>query len=140
MKIAYTLFCALFFLSLQAQDAGISFEQDRPFAQLLEQAQQEDKLIFVDAYATWCGPCRMMDRSVFNQEEVGRFYNANFINLKLDVEKGEGPTLARQYRVRAMPTYIFINGDGEVVHTAMGAMTASRFLELGETALQGRAR
>ncbi|MEL6391962.1 MAG: thioredoxin domain-containing protein [Bacteroidota bacterium] len=140
MKIAYTLFCALFFLSLQAQDAGISFEQDRSFAQLLEQAQQEDKLIFVDAYATWCGPCRMMDRSVFNQEEVGRFYNANFINLKLDVEKGEGPTLARQYRVRAMPTYIFINGDGEVVHTAMGAMTASRFLELGETALQGRAR
>lgn len=140
MKIAFTFCCALFLLSLQAQNAGINFEDDRTFEELLEQAKQEDKLIFVDAYAVWCGPCRMMDRSVFNQEEVGDFYNANFINLKLDVEKDEGPSLASRYRVRAMPTYLFIDGDGEVVHTAMGAMTPNRFLALGEAALTNKAR
>ncbi|MEM6397094.1 MAG: thioredoxin family protein [Bacteroidota bacterium] len=140
MKIAYTLLLALFFFSLQAQDVGIAFEHDRTFAELLEQAKQEDKLIFVDAYATWCGPCKMMERRVFNQEAVGEFYNANFINLKLDVERGEGPGLARRYRVRAMPTYLFINSDGDIVHTAMGAMQESKFLQLGQTALNGRAR
>ena len=141
MKTVLSVLCCLFVFSLQAQDAtGIDFSEGSSFEQLLAQAKIEDKLIFVDAYATWCGPCRMMDRRVFNQSEVGDFFNSNFINLKLDVERGEGPTLARQYRVRAMPTYLFIDGDGNVVHSAMGAMPQDRFLELARAALRKQAR
>lgn len=141
MKTILSILCCLVVFSLQAQDAsGIDFSKDASFEELLAQAKVEDKLIFVDAYATWCGPCRMMDRRVFNQPEVGDFFNSNFINLKLDVERGEGPTLARQYRVRAMPTYLFIDGDGNVVHTAMGAMTQDRFLDLARAALRKQAR
>lgn len=141
MKAVLIALCCLFTVGLQAQDAvGIDFSHDATFEELLAEAKEQDKLIFVDAYATWCGPCKMMERRVFNKEAVGEFFNANFINLKLDVERGEGPTLARRYGVRAMPTYLFIDGDGNVVHTAMGAMPEGRFLELGQAALAERAR
>ena len=141
MKTIFATLCCLLFVAVQAQEAtGIDFQQDATFAELLAQAKEEDKLVFVDAYATWCGPCRMMDRRVFNQSEVGNFFNANFINVKVDVERGEGPQIARTYRVRAMPTYLFIDGDGNVVHTAMGAMPQDRFLSLAQTALQKQAK
>ncbi len=141
MKSLLTVLCCLFIVGLQAQDAaGIDFNHDATFDELLAQAKVENKLIFVDAYATWCGPCKMMERQVFNKASVGDFFNTNFINLKLDVEKGEGPDLARRYGVRAMPTYLFIDGDGNVVHTAMGAMPEGRFLHLGQAALEERAR
>lgn len=66
-------------------------------------AKEADKLVFVDAYTTWCGPCKRMAANIFPLPEVGEFYNANFINYKLDMEKGEGPDFARKYGVRAIP-------------------------------------
>ena len=59
---------------------GIVFKKD-DWSAILAQAKAEDKLIFVDAYTTWCGPCKKMDRDVFPQMEVGSFYNAMFINV-----------------------------------------------------------
>ena len=85
----------------------------------------------MDAYTTWCGPCKRMAAEVFTEPEVGRFYNENFINVKIDMEKGEGIELARQYDVYAYPTLLFINGEGELVHRGLGYQDFVQFYEPG---------
>jgi len=106
------------------------------FQEALKKADQEGKLIFMDAYTSWCGPCRRMSANVFPDETVGEFYNANFINMKVDMEKGEGPELSTKYGVRSYPTFLYIGSDGKVVHSGGGARPAEAFIELGREALK----
>ena len=113
---------------------GIQFDKSE-WKEILAKAEKEDKLIFVDAYAAWCGPCKKMDRDVFSKKEVGDYFNAKFVNAKIDMEKGEGIGLARKFRVAAYPTLLFVNGSGDVVHRSVGYHTTDLLLELGEAAL-----
>lgn len=99
---------------------------------LLARAKSENKLIFVDVYTTWCGPCKMLDQQVFTSKQVAVTYNAYFINYKADAERGEGISLARQYGVRAYPTALFINGDGQLIDTRVGFLPADAFKQEGE--------
>lgn len=101
----------------------------------LELAARENKLVFMDAYTTWCGPCRMMDRQTFKDPRVAEFFNASFVNVKMDMEKGEGPELARQYQVQAYPTLLFVDPAGQIVHRVAGFHNPEQFLELGQAAL-----
>jgi len=137
MKLLFPLL--LFATALTAQEAspGIDFVE-KPFADLLAQATAEDKLIFLDAYTTWCGPCKMMSAKVFPDEQVGQVFNERFINAKIDMEKGEGPALARRYVVSAYPTYLFINGEGELVHRGIGYIPKPALLRLADVAVSDR--
>lgn len=99
------------------------------------QAAKEHKIIFMDAYTSWCGPCKRMAKDVFSDAEVGKFFNKHFINIKVDMEKGEGPRLAGKYRVNSYPTLLFLDEKGEVVHAAKGGRPADQFLGLGKIAL-----
>ena len=85
------------------------------YAEGLEAAKAENKLLFVDFYTEWCGPCKMMARDVFPQKEVGDFMNAHFVCLKIDAEKGEGVELAKRHNVRAYPTFILIDANDKEV-------------------------
>ncbi len=127
------LFSFSLMLSLPAQ-SHIDFKS-LEWKQLLRQAAEEDKLIFLDAYASWCGPCKMMDKKVFTDAKVAAFYNQNFVNAQIDMEKGEGPKLAEKYEVRAYPTLLFINSRGDVIHRSLGYHDPDAFLELGQQAL-----
>lgn len=130
----FTLVFSLFISATYAQSsAGIDF-QSLSFEEALTQAKEQDKLIFIDAYAVWCGPCKQMDKNVFSQTEVGKVYNEKFINLKIDMEKGEGVELAGRFGVRAYPTFLFVDGSGEVVHRSIGYQQAPQFIELAEVA------
>ena len=71
-------------------------------------------MVFVDCYTTWCGPCKYMTSNVFPQETVGDYFNPNFICLKIDMEKGEGPELVKRYGIRAFPTFLILRPDGSV--------------------------
>ncbi len=113
---------------------GIQFEE-KSFDELLAQAKAADKLIFIDAFTTWCGPCKMMSSKVFPREDVGAVYNERFVNAKIDMEKGEGPGLAQRYSVMAYPTYLFVNGDGELVHKGLGYIPAENLLTLADVAV-----
>jgi len=112
---------------------GISFEE-KPFEELLTQARKENKIIFIDAYTTWCGPCKLMAKNIFPLPEVGAVYNERFINAKIDMEKGEGPSLSDRYGVMAYPSYLFVDGSGDIVHKGLGSMPADKFLELADAA------
>jgi thiol-disulfide isomerase/thioredoxin len=123
--------CILAFGAIHAQ--GIQFAEGS-WKEILAEAGRQNKIVFVDAYTTWCGPCKMMDRNTFPNKEVGEFFNANFINAKIDMEKGEGPTLAQEYGVRAYPSFLFVDADGALVHRSLGYQEASAFLITGKAA------
>jgi len=101
----------------------------------LKEARKQDKIIFVDAYAEWCGPCKRMARQVFPNPEVGRFYNQHFINVKMDMEKGEGPAFGKKYPVSAYPTLMYIDYTGEMVQQVRGARQVEGLIRLGKKAL-----
>ncbi len=111
------------------QFADISFEEAR------KKAGESGKLIFIDAYTTWCGPCKYMAKAIFTNDEVGRFYNSNFICLKMDMEKGEGKEIAEKYAVQVYPTFLFIDAKGQKVHQTCGSKESIDFLEDGKNTL-----
>lgn len=131
------IFVILFMVSvsLSAQnDAGMNFFEGT-WEEVLEEAKKNNSIIFVDAYAAWCGPCKWMAKNIFPAPVVGEFYNQNFINVKIDMEKGQGPDLAKKYNVRAYPTFLFLDSKGDVVHKAVGGRDTLDFIELGKTAI-----
>lgn len=118
--------------SLSAQ--GIEFFHGT-WAEALAQSKEEGKPIFVDAYAVWCGPCKRMAREVFTRKDVGDFYNANFINLKMDMEDDANMVFRQKYPVSAFPTLFYIQNNGEIIRKVKGAQKAESFIQLGKSIL-----
>lgn len=121
----------LLFSTQSTLASGIEFFHGS-WEEALEVAAAEEKLIFVDAYTTWCGPCKRMAANVFTQEEVGNYFNDNFVNLKIDMEKPDGIEFRKKYPVSAFPTFYFIDEKGETVHRAKGAQPADNFINLAK--------
>lgn len=107
---------------------GILF-QHLSLADALAKAKAEGKQVFVDCFTEWCGPCKMLARDVFPRPEVGKVFNARFVNLKMDMEKGEGVDVAKRYGVKAYPTLLVLNPDGSVAGTLVGALRMEKLLE-----------
>ncbi len=101
-----------------------------------EQAKTENKPIFLDCYTSWCGPCKMMANNVFTLEAAGDYFNKNFVCVKIDMEKGEGPAIGKQYGVDAYPTFLIINADGKLMHKLVGAMSLEELIENVECGLK----
>jgi thiol-disulfide isomerase/thioredoxin len=114
--------------------AGIKFETGT-WAEILAKAKQQNKYVFVDAYTTWCGPCKWMDKNVFPTAEAGEYFNKNFVNAKIDMEKGEGLDIAKKYSVQAYPTYLYVDGNGDLVHRVVGSMETPKFIAASGNAL-----
>jgi thiol-disulfide isomerase/thioredoxin len=132
MKRILSILCLLVALKGMAQEE-IAFN-NAAWQVSLDQAAKENKLIFLDCYTSWCAPCKWMEKNVFNVPEVYQYYNQQFINTKLDMEKGEGVDLRKKYNVQSFPTYLFINSKGEVVHRTGSRMSVAEFLEEGRMA------
>ena len=134
MKNALLLFAIVFSTALLAQDRSIEFK-DYTFDEALKASKAENKPIFMDCYAVWCGPCKWMSANIFTQNEVADFYNANFICVKFDMEKGEGLELAKEFQIRAYPTLIFVDANRQLVMKSIGASRENAdYIALGENA------
>ena len=96
------------------KNQGTVFEKGT-LKELLALADEQDKYLFVDVYATWCGPCQIMAKQIFPQQKVGEFFNKTFVNAKFNAEKGEGVDVAKRYSVKAYPTFLILDSDGEEV-------------------------
>lgn len=97
------------------------------FNEALKQSQAENKLVFIDFYTDWCGPCRKMSKEVFPQKQVGDYFNAQFVCIKLNAEK-EGKELAQKFEVKAYPTFIIADQQGNTKATITGAFPADAFV------------
>jgi thioredoxin 1 len=99
-----------------------------------KEAKAKGKLIFIDAYTDWCGPCKRMAATSFKDEKVAEVFNDKFINLKIEMEKStDGPTVARTYGVKAYPTLLFIDADGKVKKTLVGLQTSEQLIAVAKS-------
>jgi thioredoxin-related protein len=121
----------IFFLLL----SGVCFSQTKQIVfelgnleSVLQKAAKENKLIFIDAYTTWCGPCKKMSKEIFTMDTVANYYNKNFINYKFDMEKGEGIEFAKKYNVNCYPNLLVIDSKGNVIHRGAGYMKPMEFI------------
>ena len=110
---------------------GISFHQGT-WDEALQFAKKERKPIFLDISASWCGPCKRLKANTFPDEEVGKFYNANFINVAVDGEKGEGIKLAYQYQIKGYPSLIYIDSNGQLIAQTAGYRNPKQFIDIGK--------
>ncbi|WP_343531434.1 thioredoxin family protein [Pedobacter sp.] len=111
---------------------GIAFESELTWKQITEKARKEDKYIFVDCYTTWCAPCKQMAEGVFTHKRVGDFFNENFINVAVQIDRTskdsqivkkwyqEAQRIEKEYAIASYPTYLFLDADGELVHVIKG--------------------
>lgn len=118
---------------------GIKFIEENWNKALLE-AKKQNKLIFLDAYTTWCGPCKLLKRNTFPDKAAGEFFNKNFINIALDMEKGDGIAVAEKYRVNAYPTLIIADADGKVITYSQGYVDARQLIEFGKYGLSKKSK
>ena len=120
-------------LPLRAQ--GIEFFAGS-YEEALAEAEATGKLVFIDAYAVWCGPCKRMSNEVFPRADVGEFYNRHFVNLKLDMERGAGKEFQRIYPVSSYPTLLYLDAAGELVQRVVGAQDPDNLIQQGQRALR----
>lgn len=117
---------------------GISFNEGRPFAEMLKKARAEKKPLMVDTYAVWCGPCKQLDRMTFADPRVGDWARKSVVPVKVDAEKGEGRRIAQRYALRAFPTILFLDSSGNELDRISGVFPPQDFIGAAESILAGR--
>ena len=132
-RLIFVLFCSVL-TAFPAFSQGIEFFHGS-LEEGLAKAKAEEKLVFMDCFTTWCGPCKRLAAQVFPDPEVGSFFNENFICLKKDMEKEDGPELASRFSIRSYPTLLFIGLDGNVLQKKVGALSAESLIEAGRKVL-----
>jgi len=133
MKKLLLLFLLCRFIPVNAEE-GIQFIKGT-FSDALAQANEQHKLVFIDCFTTWCGPCKVMAAKVFTDKEVANTFNKNFICFALDMEKGEGLDIAKKYGVKNYPTFLWLDQNGKQVHRSVGSTSAGEFLAIAEKAM-----
>lgn len=133
--------------SSMAQDQGIVFEHGLSWEEVLQKAQKEKKYVFVDCYATWCGPCKRMDQNVYPIDSVGSFMNDRYISVKMQMDSTRqdneeirqwyaiARAFVERYHIGAYPTYLFFSPDGQALHKDMGGKNISDFLSMATAAM-----
>ena len=116
---------------IQTENVGMIFTEGT-FAEICAKAKKEKKNIFFDAYASWCGPCKSLKRDVFTSKTAGDFFNKKFINVAMDMEKGEGVALAPAFQISAFPTLLILNHKGEIIGRTMGYQSAESLIEFAK--------
>jgi len=129
---------------------GIQFEENKTFADILTKAQKEHKYIFVDCFATWCAPCKVMDNEVYTNKLVGDIFNQNFISVKLQMDKtgndskfvkswyATASDFEHDYNINAYPTFLFFSPEGNILHKKTGVSDTSEFKKLAAEAMDPR--
>lgn len=121
----------------QVRPELVPWDTKGDFAAALARARKEKKYVFIDFYATWCGPCKMMDRQTYSDSTVGRAA-AKFVSRKVDAEKGEGIKLAERYAVKAYPTMVIVDATGKEVNREQGFRPADQFARFLDDTREGR--
>jgi len=97
---------------------------------VLALSQKLHKPIFMDAYAVWCIPCQDLKAQTFTDPRIAAYFNKHFINVAVDMEKGEGPKLADEYAIDSYPTLLFIDSNGKLIKKAEGFFDAVQLAKI----------
>lgn len=126
-KIILLSILSLISFGVSAQKGGVKWETGT-FTEAVEKAKKSSKPIFLDCYTSWCGPCKHMANNVFTLAEAGKFFNSTFVNIKIDMEKGEGVQLKDKFAVKAFPTFLILDSDGKEIGRIVGGGELDAFI------------
>jgi thioredoxin 1 len=112
-------------------EKGIQFIEAN-WSKAVAEAKKQKKMIFIDAYTSWCGPCRMLKQNTFTDKAAGEYFNKNFINIALDMEQGDGIAFAQKYQVAAYPTLFIMDAEEKSVTTSEGYINPAQLIEFGK--------
>lgn len=132
------LFIALLVLGIcntsYGQNRSIKFEKGT-WKEVLKKAKKQNKLVFLDCYTSWCGPCKKLAAEVFTNDAVADYYNVHFIPMQMDMEKGEGKELMEVFQIQAFPTLLYVDWEGNIQHKVVGYCDPEELIKMGKKAL-----
>lgn len=117
----------------------VNFDYSGKMSRAIEKAQASGKFIFLDFYTDYCPPCKLMDSEVFNNRDLASYLNKNFVNVKVNAGKVDGANLASLFAVRAYPTLIFADQNGNAVMRKEGGTSVSTVKYMAEEVLRATA-
>ena len=117
-----------FILPNQNSNDGISFSTSS-LTESIADAKENNKKVFIDISTSWCGYCKKMKSKTYTNKDVGDVMNEAYVNITIDAEKGEGPTIAKKYGVNAYPTQVILDGDGNLVAKNVGYLKPKELLK-----------
>jgi len=145
--LCFMILCLPLIMHAQ-EEKGIKWTTGLSWEQIKQKAKAENKHIFLDVYATWCGPCKNMDKIVYVNDSVGNFFNEKFISVKVQVDKtkndneqvrnwyNDAALIAKQYYIEAFPTFLFISPNGTITEKEKGYRNPNQLMAIGEGAIQ----
>lgn len=150
MRLIIIILFIPFLAYSQARDNGIKFETELDWKQIKAKAAEEKKYIFLDCYASWCGPCKLMDKNVYSNKKVGDFFNNRFISVKVqfDSSANDGEVkkkwysdafvLKEVYHIDGYPTFLFFSPTGQLIQKDLGYKGADEFVNLASYVLESK--
>ncbi len=118
------------------QTTLIPFYKNAELSLILEMADEQDKLTFVEVYTEWCLPCQIMDETVFLNKVLSEYYKDHFLSYKLNAEEGEGPDLSFIFQVQEYPTFLILDKNGRVIAKDKGGKSVSQMMLFAEEAVK----
>jgi thioredoxin-related protein len=148
VKIAITVFVIYLPLLIKAQESkGIQWTKDLNWEQVKLKAKIENKLVFVNCFASWCIPCKAMAKNIYTDRLVGDFLNEKFICLNVQIDSSSQDDnnvnkwdedvriFKNKYNISEFPSYLFFSSDGKIVHKDIGYKNVNDFLEIAKKAI-----
>jgi len=114
--------------TLQAQ---VNFAEVRSLDEMetaQKKASDQQLMLFVDVYATWCGPCKLMDQEVYTDPAVAKYMNENFVSVRLDGESDYGRIYAAAQELQGYPSMFIFSRNGEPVSRVVGFTPAEELI------------
>lgn len=130
MKILFYIFILCLHVTSATAQSGIFF-RDFDLRATIQVAQIEDKNIFIDTYTQWCAPCKRMNR-VFQNRELGKYFNKNYLNVKFDMATEKGKALHDRYDVIFLPTMLILDKFGNLLYKHEGMLSKDELLTLAK--------
>jgi thioredoxin-related protein len=119
---------AFLFLTAMHLQAQHKLAFDSSLTTAFEKAKKEDKGVFIDCQTKWCHWCRVVEKEIFTLDSVADFINEHFVPVSLDMGKGEGIAANKKFNVRAYPTFLVLNSEGDVLYRFLGYHPADIYM------------
>jgi|GEM_PF-3536343 len=124
------------FLALTLDATAEELFLNAEFKDACETAAKTQRVVMIDFYAVWCGPCRKLEQVTWQDREVRAWLKQHCVSLKIDAE--QNAPLARRFDVAAYPTVVLLKPDGTELHRLLGYRSPSQFLAEANGALAGQ--
>jgi len=108
----------------------------KTYKEVLALARTSHKGVFVDAFATWCSPCKELRKTTFRDAKAAAYFNKHFINYSVDVEKGEGTELAKNWQIEGLPTLLILDDHGKVLANHTGFVDGNGLIQFAQEAVE----